>query len=272
MTTEAKRSAQVIKQRIGDKLTPLTGIILGSGLGEFSQQISQSIRISYQDLPGFVQPTIEGHAGELIIGEIAGKTVACLSGRAHLYEGIDPSIIKTMVRTLKLIGCEQVLITNAAGSLREPVKPGSLVVIKDHINFQISTPLIGENDDEFGPRFLPVHNAYHKPMRDKMLDIADQLHIKATEGVYLSVLGPSFETPAEIQAFRILGADVIGMSTVPEVIVAHHCGLKVCVVSAITNMGAGMTDEALTHDVTLDGAKLASKDLIQLLTTYIEQA
>ena len=170
-----------------------------------------------------------------------------------------------MTRTLKLIGCETFISTNASGSFRENVPPGSVVAIRDHISFNFNNPLVGPNDDEFGPRFLGMEDVYHAATRKKLHTSATALNIKLHEGVYFGVLGPTFETPAEIRMYRMLGAEVIGMSTIPEVICAHHCGMKVAVIAVISNFAAGMTETELSHDVTLAGAKLGQEKLIQLI-------
>ncbi|WP_304985642.1 purine-nucleoside phosphorylase [Coxiella-like endosymbiont] len=250
---------------------PRLAIVLGSGLGELTEQIEEPIIISYHQLPAFHKPNIEGHAGKLYLGKIKGIPVACLRGRAHHYEGVDNNSIKTMVRTLKLLGCETWLATNAAGSLRENLKPGSLVLVKDHINFQFNNALVGPNEDDFGSRFVSMEDAYDPILRTKFSKISDHLSIDLPEGVYIGVLGPAFETPAEIKAYRLLGADVVGMSTIPEVIIARHCGMHVVVISVVSNFAAGMTEEKVTHEQTLRGVKLATENLTRLILTFIEQ-
>ena len=250
---------------------PRLAIILGSGLGELTKQIEEPIIISYHQLPGFHKPKIEGHAGNLYLGKIKGVPVACLQGRTHYYEGINNNPIKTMVRTFKLMGCETWLATNAAGSLRKDVKPGSLILVKDHINFQFNNALVGPNEDNFGPRFVSMEDAYDPILRTKFSQIADQLSINLSEGVYIGVLGPAFETPAEIKAYCLLGADVVGMSTIPEVIIARHCGMRVVVISVVSNFASGITEEKVTHEQTLYGVKLATEHLTRLILTFIEQ-
>jgi xanthosine phosphorylase len=261
-------AASIIQQRVGD-FQPILGIILGSGLGPIADKIERAIIIPYTDLPGFNQCSVAGHQGELYLGWLNGVPVACLKGRAHYYEGNSNQTFQVMIRTLKSLGIENLLITNAAGSLREDVRPGELMLITDHINFQFHNPLVGPNDGDFGPRFIGMEEAYNLEMRQQLLTLAKQLNIKLAEGVYIGVLGPSFETPAEIRAFRLLGADAVGMSTVPEVILANHCGLKVAVVSAITNMGCGMSEEKLTHEGTLKMGQEIAENLSQLLLAYI---
>ena len=249
---------------------PKVGLILGSGLGGIAARIQQATTISYADLPGFPQSAVDGHAGQLHCGILGNTPIACLQGRAHVYEGTSGHSIKQMIRTLKLLGCEKLIVTNAAGSLHSDVRPGSLMLINDHINFQIQNPLIGPNDDEFGPRFVDMSSAYDHTLRQTLRKTAEANNIKTSTGVYIGVTGPMFETPAEIHAFRTLGADAVGMSTVAEVIVARHCGLKVAAISAITNLAAGMSEEELTHEGTLTHGQIAAKDLQQLLVKFLE--
>jgi len=269
VTNSAKQTAEIISKRIGT-LKPKIGMILGSGLGAVSSQIQDSIRIPYGDLPNFTVSHIEGHASTLHLGSLKGTPVACLEGRSHTYEGHEAiSVLKNLIRTLKLIGCEILLTTNAVGSLRKEVGPGSITAIKDHINFMFSNPLIGKNDAEFGERFVSMDNAYDKNLREKLHEIAKQNNIPLHESIYLATSGPTFETPAEINAYRILGADTVGMSTVPETIIARHCGLKVVSVSAVTNYAAGMSEEQLSHEQTLRGAKLAIDNLAKLFLAFV---
>jgi xanthosine phosphorylase len=265
--SNAALAANIIK-KMKPNFIPKTGIILGSGLGKLAEQVENATVIPYDELPGFPECSVAGHAGNLMLGEIRGTKVAILQGRNHFYEGKSFSATITYIRTLKLLGCSLAILTNAAGSLRQEVVPGNLMLITDHINLQ-PNPFIGPNDDEFGPKFFSVENAYDKDVRTKFLAIAEKLKIKLAQGVYLAVSGPSFETPAEINAFRVLGADAVGMSTVPEVLVARHCGLKIAAISAITNLAAGMNAEPLSHEQTLRCAKLAVDDLTNLLLTFI---
>ena len=264
-TSTPKRCCDTIR-KLAPTIRPRIGLILGSGLGGIAEQITNAISIPYHELPGFPISRVEGHAGQLLIGDFNGVPVACLQGRAHLYEGTQGEAIKTMIRTLKLLGCESLIITNAAGTLHSDVKPGTLMLISDHINFQGQNPLIGLNDEEFGPRFFPMDNAYDHGLRQEITEVAETGNITIATGVYISVTGPMFETPAEIHAFRHLGADAVGMSTVSEVIVAKHCGLKVAAISAITNLAAGMSEEEISHNGTLEFGQIAAKDLQNLLT------
>lgn len=252
-------------------IKPKVGLILGSGLGSMAEQLTDKSIFPYEILPGFPVSSVEGHQGQLVIGHLGSTAIACLQGRAHLYEGTSPEGIKTMVRTLKCLGCTTVIITNAAGYLHPDVQPGSLMLITDHINFQGTNPLIGPNDDDFGPRFPPMTNAYDHDLQKRTIKAASELNIKLATGTYVGVTGPMFETPAEIQAFRKLGADAVGMSTVAEVIVARHCGLNVLAISVITNLAAGLSGEDLTHDDSLHFGKIAALDLERLLLKVTEQ-
>jgi xanthosine phosphorylase len=226
--------------------------------------------IQYQDIPGFPKINVAGHSGRLVLGYCKGLPVVCMQGRSHTYEGLEHyECVKTYIRTLKLLGCTYFIATNASGSLREDLAPGELLLVSDHINLQPSNPLIGPNDDEFGPRFYPLDAAYDKTMRDKFLAIADKKSIKLSQGVYLSVLGPHFETAAEIRAFKQLGADAVGMSTVPEVLVATHCGLKVAVIATITNYATGLSSSSHTHEEVIQMAAKASSKLNALIKDYI---
>ena len=264
MTEQAKQAAEFIKRQTNN-LSPSVGIVLGSGLGPLADEIQNPTEIPYTDLPGFPPCTVAGHGGKLIIGTLNGVNVACLYGRTHYYENINHDLPKTMTRTLKLLGCHSFISTNASGSFRENVPPGSVVAIRDHISFNFNNPLVGPNDDEFGPRFVGMENIYNAGLREQFQRSANELDINLHEGVYFGVLGPTFETPAEIRMYRMLGAEVIGMSTIPEVICAHHCGMKVAVIAVISNFAAGMTDTGLSHEVTLAGAKLGQEKLIKLM-------
>lgn len=248
---------------------PKIGLMLGSGLGVLAEKIENKVTISYADLRGFPVSTVVGHAGQMVLGYLNGVPVACLQGRAHAYEGTLAEKLKTMIRTLKILGCEIYLATNAAGSLREQVGPGELVMVTDHINFQPGNPLVGPNEEEFGERFVSLDDAYDSALRAQFQKAAKQTKIPLHEGVYIATLGPVFETPAEIRAFKILGADLVGMSTVPEVIIARHCNMRVAVISAVTNLAAGMSSEKLSHAGTLHYAKIASDNLCKVVMAFM---
>lgn len=268
MTHQAYQAAQIITLRC-PTIKPKLAIMLGSGLGELVNEVENATIIPYSHLPGFHQPSIEGHSGHVHVGILDGIPVMYFQGRAHLYEGVNPTTILTMVRTAKLLGCESYLATNAAGSLHADVTPGNLVLIRDHINFQFNNVCVGPNDDRFGPRFFGMEEAYDPELRALIKATAAKLNILLHEGVYVGTLGPAFETPAEINAFRILGADVVGMSTIPEVIAARHCGLRMAVISVVTNLAAGMNKEALSHETTLRGAQLGTEKLMRLVNQFI---
>jgi xanthosine phosphorylase len=248
---------------------PKIGVVLGSGLGNFVNQLENAQSVAYEELPGFPKVTVVGHAGTLTLGYIGDIAVVCVQGRAHSYEGNNHEVVKTYVRTLKLLGCEYFIATNASGSLREEVGPGELMLITDHINFQPDNPLIGPNDDHFGPRFLPLDDAYNLQMRKQLLTIAAKHHINLHEGVYIAVLGPNYETAAEIRAFKLWGADAVGMSTVPEVLVAHHCGMKVAVIATLTNYATGLTTVSHSHDEVVKMAGQAGEKLNIIMKDYI---
>lgn len=263
-------AADVIRAR-KPGFTPRVALILGSGLGVLAEQMTDAVSIGYADLPGFPISTVHGHAGELVLGLLAGVPVVCMKGRGHFYEGYGPGVMTSAIRTLKLIGCELLFVTNAAGSLRPEVDAGSIVLLSDHINLLPGSPMAGPNDDRFGPRFFSMANAYDADTRDLVKAVAQEKGITLPEGVYLSCPGPHFETPAEIRAFKTLGADMVGMSVVPEVIAARHCGLKVAGVSAITNLAEGLSPFALSHEQTLKYAAVAAKDLVTLMHAFIER-
>ncbi|MDK6075779.1 xanthosine phosphorylase [Massilia varians] len=263
-------AAEVIKAR-KPGFAPRAALILGSGLGVLAEQMTDAVSISYADLPGFPISTVHGHAGELVLGTLAGVPVVCMKGRGHFYEGYGANVMTSAVRTFKLIGCEMLLVTNAAGSLRPEVDAGSVVVLNDHINLLPGSPMAGPNDERFGPRFFSMANAYDADLRAMIKETAAAKGITLHEGVYLACPGPNFETAAEIRAFKTMGADVVGMSVVPEVISARHCGLKVAGISAITNLAEGLTPFPLSHEQTLKYAAIAAKVLVTLIHSFIER-
>ena len=267
---EIERAATVVTA-LAKGLRPRVGLILGSGLGGIADAIEGAVSIGYGELPGFTVGKVSGHAGRLILGRLAGMPVACLSGRAHLYEGTPVQAIRVPVRTLKKIGCDTLIVTNAAGACRRDLAPGSLMLIADHINMTGMSPLVGPDDGAFGPRFPSLEGAYDPALRARLLDLARRMDVPLREGVYLACLGPNYETPAEIRAFASLGADAVGMSTVPEVIVARHCGLRVAAVSVITNAGAGLCETPVAHDRVLDVAAEGGAHLARLLTVFLAE-
>jgi xanthosine phosphorylase len=263
-------AAAAVIARGAPGFTPRLGIILGSGLGGLADAVEDAVQLEYTDLPGFPEPRVAGHGGRLVLGRLGGLPVACFSGRRHVYEGGDPGAMRAPVRALRHAGAGALLVTNAAGSLRADHPPGSLMAIADHINMLGVNPLTGPNDDEIGPRFPDLRDAYDPSLRGLLRQCAGQLGIRLPEGVYLATMGPTFETPAEIRAFRTLGADAVGMSTIPEVILARHCGLRVAAISAITNLAEGMGGEQLSHDQTLRNAVTAAENLTRLIERFCE--
>ncbi len=260
-------AAALIRARAGGR-TPRLGIVLGSGLGGLADLLEDAVAIPYAEIPGFPTSTVAGHAGRFLVGELDGVTVACMQGRFHLYEGHPPALIRLPIRTFAALGVEALMLTNAAGSLRTEAGPGSLMLITDHLNLLWTNPLIGPNDDAWGERFVGLEDAYDPELRARIQRIAGELGIRLHEGVYGALLGPLFETPAEIRAYRVLGADAVGMSTVPEVIVARHAGLRVVAISAITNLAVGMSDVPIDHEQTLRGAAIAAADLTRLVRAF----
>lgn len=262
-------AAAVLTERSG--LRPRVGIVLGSGLGTVADAVSDPTVIDYAELPGFPRPSVAGHGGSAVLGQIGDVPVAVLQGRAHVYEGGDLDAVRTPVRALRAAGADILVLTNAAGSVRREVGPGRLMLITDHINLSGVNVLVGPNDEEIGPRFPSLSDAYDPELRDLLRAAAAELGTELAEGVYLAVSGPTFETPAEIRAFEILGADAVGMSTVHETAVARHCGLRVAAVSAITNFAEGMNPEPLSHEQTLRDAQRAADDLAPLLVSFVER-
>jgi xanthosine phosphorylase len=248
---------------------PRVAMILGSGLGVLAERMTDAVTIGFDELPGFPISTVHGHAGELVLGTLAGVEVVCMKGRGHFYEGYGMGVMTSAVRTLKLLGCEMLFVTNAAGSLRPEVDAGSLVALTDHINWLPGTPMVGPNDDRFGPRFFSMGNAYDSDIRSLVKQTAADNGITLHEGVFIAYPGPNFETAAEIRMMARLGADVVGMSVVPEVVSARHCGLKVACVSVITNLAEGMSPFPLSHEQTLKYAAIGAKDLVTLILAFL---
>jgi xanthosine phosphorylase len=270
ITAKALQSALDVIQKRAPDFTPKVGIVLGSGLGDLAHSIENRIELPYEDIPGMPVSSVAGHVGCLVLGYLEGVPVACLKGRVHYYEGASSDNFKMLIRVLKAMGCQMLLLTNAAGSLRREVIPGDIVMITDHINFQFKNPLIGLNAKAVGDRFFPMDDAYDRALRERWLTVAGLLKISLHQGIYCAMLGPNFETPAEIRALRLLGADVVGMSTVPEVLVARHCGLRVSAFSVVTNLSADMSEEQLTHALTLKYAKQGAEKLCCLVKGFLK--
>ena len=261
MYDTVKQSADFIKNKLD--ATPEIGLILGSGLGVLADEIENPIVIPYSDIPNFPVSTVHGHAGQLVIGTLEGKTVVAMQGRFHFYEGYSMDKVTFPVRVMKLLGVEKLIVTNAAGGVNESFKPGDLMLISDHINFMGTNPLIGPNDDRFGTRFPDMSNPYDKEFMALARKIAGELNIKIQEGVYVGNTGPTYETPAEVRMARVLGGDAVGMSTVPEVIVANHSGMRVLGISCITNMAAGILDQPLDHDEVIETTEKVKHDFLR---------
>ncbi|MFZ2315238.1 MAG: purine-nucleoside phosphorylase [Gammaproteobacteria bacterium] len=271
MPVQMEEVMQVINRYVPKGFVPKIGIILGSGLSSIAEQITNAVSIPYQAIPGLHSGGVSGHASLLVMGYLNDVPVVCLRGRLHLYEGTSYESVRILVRILKQLGCQTLLSTCAAGSLRAEVGPGELMMITDHINLQPGNPLVGPNDESIGPRFFPMDNAYDLGLQDIMQEAAANLNIPLRQGVYLATLGPSFETPAEIRAFRVLGADAVGMSVVSEVLIARHCGMRVACVAAITNLAAGMDNEKITHEGTLHYGEIAARKLTKLVPAFIKE-
>jgi purine-nucleoside phosphorylase len=252
-------------------LRPTIGLVLGSGLGGFADELSEASRIPYASIPSFPRSTAIGHAGHMVIGKVGEVEVAAMQGRVHLYEGYSPSEVAFPTRVFGRMGIRALILTNAAGGINLEYKQGALVVITDHINLQGHNPLVGPNDDRFGPRFPDMTQAYCKVYREIALRAAQHLGKPVYEGVYASLLGPNYETPAEIRFLRTIGADLVGMSTVPEVIVARHMGIKVLAISCVTNMAAGISDEVLSHEDVLATGERVKGDFVALLRAVLPE-
>lgn len=251
------------------KLRPQIAVVLGSGLGAFADELESATRIPYARIPNFPRSTAIGHAGQLVTGKSCGVAVAVMQGRVHLYEGYSPTEVIFPMRVFARLGIRAVVITNAAGGINVNLKPGNLVILRDHINLLGRNPLTGPNDERFGPRFPDMSEAYSKSFRAIALEEGRRVGIEIHEGVYAAVPGPSYETPAEIRYLRMMGADVVGMSTVPGVIAANHMGIRVLGISCVTNMAAGVLDKPLDHDEVLETGKEVSGQFIAVLRAVL---
>jgi purine-nucleoside phosphorylase len=261
--TPAESAAQFLFSQTS--LRPAIGLVLGSGLGGFADELSETTRIPYANIPSFPRSTAVGHSGQMVIGKVGDIAVAAMQGRVHLYEGYSPQEVAFPIRVFGRMGIRALILTNAAGGINLEYKQGALVVVTDHINLQGHNPLVGPNDDRFGPRFPDMTQAYSRTYREIALRAARRMGKTVHKGVYAGLLGPSYETPAEIRYLRTIGADLVGMSTVPEVIAARHMGLKVLAISCVTNMAAGITDAVLNHEEVLATAERVKGDFVALL-------
>jgi purine-nucleoside phosphorylase len=263
----AEAAAKFIQKK--SKLRPKIALVLGSGLGAFADEFANSVRIPYAKIPHFPCSTAIGHAGQLVLGNVEGVDVVGMQGRVHLYEGYSAKDVAFPMRVFACMGVKAVVLTNAAGGIKKDFTQGRLVVISDHINLQGANPLTGPNDEHFGPRFPDMSRAYDKKFRDLTLAEGRLLDINLGEGVYAALAGPSYETPAEIRHLRSIGADLVGMSTVPEVIAARHTGMRVLGISCVTNAAAGVLDQPLDHKEVLETAERIKGQFIGLLRAVI---
>ncbi len=259
----AQEAARLIRTRT-DVDAPVA-IVLGSGLGAFAEDLSDAIEIRYDEIPGFARATVQGHAGRLVIGKAGEVTVAAMQGRFHFYEGYSLEEVTFPIRVLKLLGVRTVVLTNAAGTLNIEFTPGSLMVISDHLNLLGNNPLRGENDERFGPRFPDLTSVYARRLQDIVIDEAKAMGLEVRRGIYAALAGPSYETPAEIHMIRTLGADQVGMSTVPEAIVARHMDMQVVGISCITNLAAGVSDKPIDHSQVMAIGERVRGDFTKLL-------
>ena len=263
----ADRAAKFVLAKT--KLRPKIALVLGSGLGAFADELTEATRIPYAKIPGFPQSTAIGHAGQLVIGKTEGVAVVAMQGRVHSYEGYSAKEVTIPMRVFGRLGVKAAVLTNAAGGINEGYKQGALVVIRDHINLQGANPLIGPNDERFGPRFPDMSKAYSQTYRAIVADEARRLRMEIQEGVYAALSGPSYETPAEIRYLRTIGADLVGMSTVPEVIVARHMGIEVLGISCVTNMAAGILDQPINHEEVMETGARVRTQFVALLRAVI---
>jgi purine-nucleoside phosphorylase len=263
----AEKAARLIRARTDVDVS--VAIVLGSGLGAFADELTESTSIRYDEIPSFAHATVEGHAGRLVIGKTNNITVAAMQGRFHFYEGYSLEEVTFPIRVLKLLGVRTLILTNAAGSLNTEFTPGSLMVITDHINLIGVNPLIGPNDDRFGPRFPDLTSVYARRLQDIVINEANAIGLDMRRGIYAALSGPSYETPAEIHMVRTLGADAVGMSTVPEAIVARHMNLEVIGISCITNLAAGVSNRPVDHSQVIATGERVRAEFTELLRRVV---
>lgn len=264
-----KESSEFIRNKING--IPEIGLILGSGLGSMADEVEDRILIKYSEIPNFPVPTVAGHAGQFVYGNLEGKKVIMMQGRFHYYEGYDMETVTFPVRVMKMLGIDKLVVTNAAGGVNMDFKPGDLMVITDCINLSGMNPLIGRNMDEFGPRFPDMSNAFNKEFIKLALKSAEEEKISVVQGTYLMMSGPNYETPAEVRMIRTLGGDAVGMSTVPEVIVANHSGIKVLGISCITNMAAGILNQPLSHHEVIETSNRVKDNFKKLIKGIVKR-
>ena len=263
----AQHAARVIHARVAEEAR--VGVVLGSGLGGFADELPEATAIAYEDVPGFARPTVTGHAGRLVVGRVDNIPVICLQGRFHYYEGYSLDEVTFPVRVLGALGVRSLILTNAAGGINPALKQGALMVISDHLNLTGASPLRGANDDRFGSRFPDMSEVYDREYQEVTIEEARGMKLPLERGVYAALSGPSYETPAEIRMLRRLGADAVGMSTVPEAIIARHMGMRVLGVSCITNMAAGISDQPINHAEVLETGERVRADFTELLRHVI---
>lgn len=257
--------------RTKSNIVPKIGLVLGSGLGSLVEEMIDAVHLPFESIPHFAIPTVEGHSGKVVIGKLNGVDVVALSGRYHYYEGYELPVVTFPIRVMKMLGVETVILTNACGAVNTEFKPGDLMLITDHLNLTANNPLIGRNIDALGPRFADASEIYTKSLRELANQAAFELNIKLREGVYTWWTGPSYETPAEIKMIRILGGDAVGMSTVPESLVASHMGMQVLGISCLTNMASGILDQKLSHHEVLEVASLVKREFSLLIKSIISK-
>ena len=263
----AEHATRVIRSRIS--VEPRIALVLGSGLGGFADDFEEAVGIPYEDIPGYVRSTAQGHAGRLVIGKIDSVPVLAMQGRVHYYEGYSLEEVTFPVRTFGLLGVKTLVLTNAAGGINVQLTQGALMVISDHLNLMGVNPLRGANDERFGPRFPDMSSVYSRELQELVIDEAKAIGVEVRRGIYGALSGPSYETPAEIHLLRNLGADAVGMSTVPEAIVARHMGLEVLGISCITNMAAGISDEPINHEEVMATGDRVRETFAELLRRVI---
>lgn len=267
--TQLQEATAFIQKQLSEK--PRVGLILGSGLGMLADEIENPVKIKYDVIPGFPVSTVEGHAGQLVIGELEGVSVIAMQGRFHFYEGYGLDAVTFPVRVMKQLGVEKLFVTNAAGGVNEAFEPGNLMLITDHINNTGQNPLMGPNDNEQGVRFPDLSQAYDRNLQALAKDVAKELSLDLKTGVYVWNTGPSYETPAEIKMLQKVGGDAVGMSTVPEVIVARHVGLDVLGISCISNMAAGILDQPLNHEEVIETTEKVREDFLRFVKTILSK-
>ncbi|KAB7708857.1 purine-nucleoside phosphorylase [Bacillus aerolatus] len=263
-----EQAAEFLKNESGKN--PKIGLILGSGLGVLADEVEHPVKFAYSNIPDFPVSTVEGHAGQLVFGTLSGKEVVAMQGRFHYYEGYSFEQVTFPVRVMKALGVETVIVTNAAGGVNESFTPGDLMIITDHINNMGGNPLIGPNDNELGVRFPDMSEAYSKKLQQLAKETAGKINLSVQEGVYIGNTGPVYETPGEVRMARVLGGDAVGMSTVPEVIVARHSGMQVLGISCISNMAAGMLDQPLAHDEVIETTEKVRADFLRYIKEIVK--